>query len=64
MNSTNSVQFTPDPYAGVPAWVMRKIERAAWAESLTVEEYIKKYNPQLDPAEWDNDPGSPEQAWA
>lgn len=48
----------------VPAWVTRKFEYLARKEGLTYYEFMDKYGPSLDPMDWDNDPGSPEQAWA
>lgn len=58
------VAFTSNPYAGTPGWVIGKLTKLAKEEGLLLEEFLDKYNPSLDPADWDNDPSSPEQGWA
>ena len=58
------LRFEPDPYLDVPTWVIRKFEKLARQEHLSLEQYLDKYNPDLNPNNWDNDPGSADQAWA
>lgn len=58
------VQFTADPYNDVPGWVIHKITKIALKEGLSLDQYVEKYNPSLDPKDWDNDPSNPEQAYA
>ena len=50
--------------AEAPSWVVYRLKQAAIEEGLSLEEYMNEYNPSLDPRDWDNDPGSAEQAWA
>lgn len=63
-HTSPQIKFTPDPYADIDRWVISKFERMAKREHLSLEQFLDKYNPSLDPRDWDHDSGSSEQAWA
>lgn len=58
------VQFTEDEYNDVPGWVIHKITKTALSQGLSFQQFIDKYNPSLDPRDWDSGAESGEQAWA
>ena len=58
------VTLSVDRYSDMPLWAVRKLEKAAQKEGLSLDDFVDKYDIILDPRDWDNDAGSGEQAYA